>query len=159
MSVSANPVVVIGINSRALYKVETKNSEFEVHDKKGNPTGTFEKEYVTTLSTTVNGNKKSIEVNGRGWHRDDIETLLEIDDVGGYNDKFGLHNLTYEHDEVRDIIGIQIASVNAMYTTEDFQEVNCDKVIETIAVVKKEISNRFGVDVKPSLFLYGNCSY
>jgi len=155
MGVDAHPEVVIGVRADKLYKVNRTSEEYEKHDVKGKPTGEFGKEWKTTLSATINGETKTIELDGESYHSDDVEELLGLDQVEGVS----LHNLKYEHNEDRDVVGVQLARVDAMYQDEDFKEVDFDKVIPAFNLIGKVVKERFGVEEKPSLFLYGGASY
>lgn len=158
MGVDARPVLVVGIRAEEFYSTETKVSEFEVHDKKGNPTGVIEKERTTVVTSNVGGKRIEIEGGGRP-HVEEIAELLDLKNVRGYDNKFGIQNLIYEHEGDRMIVGIQVAEINAMYQDKDFKEIKQNEVIKAMNDVKMEVLNRFKKNVEPGIFLYGGCSY
>lgn len=141
MSTSYNSGVVLGVKISDIgFSVEKILNEFEVHDKKGKPTGQFESEKMFKL---IFKNYISVVEEIYCDMLDEIispNSPLEILDINSYYSEYSIDNV---------IIGIPI--VNREYNQYNLVE---EIDLEKSETFKAEIKSQFGVDVEPKLFYY-----
>mgnify|MGYP001769078380 CR=1 FL=1 len=146
MSTSIYSGVILGVKiSEIGFKAECMSNKFEIHDKKGNPTGKFETE--TSWKISFNNQEKTVDK----LYEDIVSQLIDtknpltIINCNNFNDD------NFDIDKV--IIGIEIAK-NGYDSWYKFKEIepNFDSI-------KTELKNQFDVDVQPKLYYYLNTSY
>lgn len=143
MSVSYNSGVVLGVKLEDIgFIFENISDHYELHDKKGKPTGKFVNEYSWKIS--FNG-KEIIESK---LYSDVIEELI---DVKGSLKFLDLSCDGFDVDRV--IIGVGLAH-NGYEDYNVMKEFDVDDQFG----VKTELKNQFGVDVEPKLYFYFNAS-
>ena len=140
MSTSYDAGVILGVKlSEIGFNVEKISVPYEIHDKKGKPTG--EIGYDTCVKIIFQG-EESVEED---IDSDTIEELINIKkplkflDISG--DGFDINNI---------IIGINLADI-------DYNDWNVIKEIIVegkIEFVKSELKKQFNVDVEPKLYFY-----
>lgn len=142
MSTSYYAGVVLGVKLDELgVKVETSSIPYNVHDRKGNPTG--EIEYERSVKISFQG-KESIN---KRFYSDVFEELIDIkkpleffDLNGGYED-FNIDNL---------VVGINTVN-RGSNDWNILKEISIDDKLE---IVKSELMTQFGIDVEPKLYFY-----
>ena len=147
MSTSYNSGVFLGIKLIDIgYNVEKVINSFEVHDKKGNPTGKFENE--DSWKHTFNGKEKLEDK----LYIEDIENISNVKkplEVFNQNDDYS----EFDMDNV--VIGIDIVKNN-------YDEYYCLKEISDISsqidLVKSIIRKQFNIEVEPKLYYYFSVS-
>lgn len=146
MSTSYNSGVVLGVKlSEIGFNSEFISVPFEVHDKKGKPTGKFEKE-------------KSWKINFQGketiqeeLYSDTIDELLNIQKPLSVFDNRGYDEKT--DDKI--VIGIGVASRD-YNDYSGVKEINIldNSFVDKFELVKSELEKQFGVNVNPKLYFY-----
>ena len=143
MSTSYNCGVILGVTASDLgLKIEKTLTPYEIHDKKGNPTGKFEKEETCKLSYL---GKERIESS---LYFEYVEELITV------NKPLELFNLDYEDIDPESIlIGIEVVN-------NGYNNWNVIKKIDLSenSVIKAEIKKQFGLDIEPELYFYFNVS-
>lgn len=149
MSTSYNSGVILGVKlSEIGFNAKLNANKYEVHDRKGKPTGKFDTDYTWTLNFQSN----ETEYNHRSLYSDVIEDIINIEMPLELFD----NNSSYQDDTNFDkfIIGIEIAE-------RDYDDYNCLNEFDPnkkLDIVKSEIKNQFNVDVEPKLYFYFNVS-
>lgn len=146
MSTSYNSGVILGVKITDIgFSIEEILNEYEVHDKKGKPTGKFETEKLFKLTF------KDLVSVVPNVHYDIFDEMLDdtistsspltILNINGEYYNFSIENV---------IIGINI--INRGYNKYNLvEEIQLDDKIE---IFKNEILSQFGVDIEPKLFYY-----
>lgn len=145
MSTSYNAGVVLGVKLSELgYFAKLKSEKFQVHDKKGKPTGKFENDYSWEI--TFNG-KTDIEA-GETFYIENIEDRLnmkkpiEIVNVNYYDDGVDIEKF---------VIGVVLSENN-------YDEYFCLKeidIVNKLGEVKAEFNKQFGIDnINLKLYFY-----
>lgn len=142
MSISYKSGVILGVKLNEI-GLETKlhKSQYEIHDKKGKPTGKFDDEY----HWTINFNGNLIIEEGKKLYSDVIEDIVDVKKPLNFFenscDGFNIEDV---------IVGIEIISRN-------YNDYNLVKEIlfsDKINLVKSELKNQFNVDIEPKLLYY-----
>jgi hypothetical protein len=139
MSTSYSAGVVLGVKLDELgLKVENISVQYEVHDKKGKPTGKIE--YEKSWKINFQG-KETVDDN---LYSDVVEELL------GIKKPLELLDISYDKFNVDKVVGINIVD-------RDYDDWNVVKEISIdgkLELVKSELKKQFGVDVEPKLYFY-----
>lgn len=143
MSTSYNSGVILGVTASNLgLKIEEISTPYEVHDKKGKPTGKFENEINFKISFQ---GKEIIEDD---LYPDSIEELIGV--------KHPLKFLNENYEDIdADTIIIGVELVNNGYNENKVEEIELE---DDFDMVKNEIKKQFGADVEPKLYYYFNIS-
>lgn len=138
MSTSYNAGVILGVKASDLgLKIQEFTNTYEVHDKKGNPTGKFEKEIIKKMTF----NYKVIE--RERLYNEDFENMVDV--------KKPLY-VFYNYEELNAdniIVGIYL-SQRSYNDYNIINEISLDRKEE----IKNEIKNQFGIDIEPKLYFY-----
>ena len=140
MSTSYSAGVILGVKLDDLgVKIEKISVPYEVHDKKGKPTGKIEYEKSTKI--TFQG-KESVEEK---LYSDVLEELIDVKKPLGFLD---MSYDKFDFDKV--VVGLNI--VDRSYDDWNIlTEISIDGKLE---LVKSELMKQFGVDVEPKLYFY-----
>lgn len=158
MGFSAKPMIIVGITADEIIKLDVKTDTYEKYDVRGNKTGQIGTDTKITIHATVNDISKTEDASNEIYCYE-IASLLEIIDSPNLG-HFGVFDMIYEgtHTLETHVIGIPIAKIDV--TNGDlFEEVDPITLSDAIRGVKLECNEKFGIDVEPRLFLYGNASY
>jgi len=140
MSTSYSAGVVLGVKLDELgLKVEKISVPYEVHDKKGKPTG--KTDYEKSWKINFQGN----ETVDDHLYSDVIENLLDI------KKPLELLDMSYDKFNVDKVV-VGVTIVDRDY--DDWNVVKELKPEEKFELVKSELKNQFGVDVEPKLYFY-----
>lgn len=145
MGVSYNSGVILGITLTDLgFKIEQSKEKFEVHDKKGIPTGKFD--FETKFKLSFEGKEKIVD-------RLYFEYIEELVDLKGKGSKLTIHNIDYEDiDTDKIIIGIKVVG-NGYNDWNVVKEVPQDQY----STVDGELRFKFKCDmsqIKPKFYFY-----
>ena len=140
MSASYSAGVVLGVKLDELgLKVEKISVPYEVHDKKGKPTGKIE--YEKSWKINFQG-KETVEEK---LYSDSIENILDI--------KKPLEILDMSYDKFNvDKVVVGITIIDREY--DDWNVVKELPIDGNFELVKSELKNQFGVNVEPKLYFY-----
>lgn len=147
MSTSYNSGVVLGVKLPEIgFNIEKISTKFEIHDKRGNPTGKFE--YETSFKFTYKGVEVPEEkLFNSDLYPDSIADFLKM------KNPLKMFHVDYENDDDfidNTIIGVSI--VKNHYNEYHFmKEISFDDKID---LVKNELKSQFDVDVEPELYYY-----
>jgi len=143
MSTSYNCGVILGVTASDLgLKIEKSLIPYEIHDKKGKPTGKFGKEETAKITYL---DKERIE---NDLYFEYIEELITV------KKPLKIFNLDYEDIDPESIlIGIEVVN-------NGYNDWNVIKKIDLSEnpVIKEEIKKQFGLDIEPELYFYFNVS-
>ena len=161
MGFSAKPIVIVGVKASEVVSLENKSESFDKHDERGNKTGETGTDTKIVLSATVEGEK--VTSSNKKVYSDSVSSLLDLPDIYSSRDKengtlgvFTANGYGDEEDIDSNIIGIVALQVDVM--TSEIDSVEGVSVDSMQTIVRQKIKGKFGVDVKPQLFLYGNGS-
>jgi hypothetical protein len=142
MSTSYNAGVIIGVKLESIgFNAELKTTSFEVHDKKGNPTGVFEDE--KNWEITFKGNTTS--TSGMNIWNDLFDDIIEP--VG----RLSIYDFRVKNDNADNVIIGNRVVTNDYYSGNTLSEFD---PTEKIQIVKDEILKQYGVEVDPKLYFY-----
>ena len=150
MGVSVSVSLVVGIKSGELVKSEVTTEEYEVHDKKGNPTGVMETESTKTIYL-VNEPKKKVKDEG---YLEDVTEILNIDDYPSEG-KFGFHNVDYESRDYLEtgIVGIAVNRTGNLMYGGGAEEISLEEILDIKKTVQMEVYSRYGMNVEPKVYM------
>lgn len=155
MGFDAYPTLIIGITSDNLITSEEKESKFEVHDKKGKPTGKFEVEVETTYTAVVKGEQVSVVNESDNVYHETIEELLGLDNI----ENLESFCKVYDQDpELADfIIGAKVMEVDVNYNPTESVEIK--EINDTIEMVKLILNKYYGYQGDVEAHLISNGSW
>lgn len=148
MSQSVESSLIIGIKISDLLTEEVKIQSYEIHDRRGNPTGEFEKEYI-----------KKYYFKNKPEEKFDLD-LSYLDDYPNEKD-FGVHVIDYESDDrfSNIIIGIALKRTdNIMYNGNVVHEIPFEEILDVKKTVQMEIYSRYGINVESKVYLTSTVS-
>lgn len=157
MSVSVESSIVVGVKASELLTLQVKENTYEVHDRKGNPTGTFDKEYIKFLRLKGNPENK-YDYDG---YFEDIWDILNVNDYPNEGD-FGLHIIDYESEDKLEntIVGISLKRTgDLMYKGNSAHEISLHKILDVKKDVQTQIYYQYGVNIDPKIYLISPVSY
>jgi len=138
--------VIMGVRLSDIgFKIEQTSNRYEVHDKKGNPTGKFETEDKYKISFR-NEEKILDEI-----YNEEIETICNIKSPLTYHNN-NEYDSDFDIDEV--VIGISLATGGDDEWCS-LKEVDISKKIE---LIRNEIFKQFGINIEPKLYFYSYVS-
>ena len=141
MSCSYHSGVILGVMVTELgFETERISSKFEIHDKKGNPTGKFEEEVSWKLK--FQDKEKSVE----RIYGEYVEEMVKVKGPLKYLDE------NYDDWSVDEVfVGISLVSrgYDDWHIVKEIPDYN-----EQYQMVKDEIKSQFGVDVEPKLYFH-----
>ena len=148
MSTSYNSGVFVGVKlSEIGFNAKLLSNRFEVHDKKGKPTGKFDTEYSWEITY-----KGDVFVeNGADFYEEYIDDILELE----HESPLRLLNNNDDRDFDIDnfVIGVDI-------TKKRYDDYFLLKELDLTKIdfVKNVIESQFGVDVEPKLYYFCSVS-
>lgn len=146
MSTNYNAGVILGVKLDEIgFTAELISTPYQVHNKKGEPTG--KTEYDKNWQLNFKG--EEIGSEGERLYSDFIEEIIDIKKPLKFID------ISYDDSDIDNmIIGIKIASNGY----NDYSVLKEIEVSDKIELVKSELKSQFGVDVEPKLYFYFNVS-
>lgn len=145
MSVDYNSGVVLGLTLAEVgFKIEKLKEKFEVHDKKGNPTGKFDTEIKYKLS--FNGEEKVYDYLYFEYIEEMLEPYLK-------SSKLTIFNCNYEDIDIDSII------VGKTVVKRGYDDWNVVKEIPMgMSDVYDVLKFKLNVDKMPKFYFYFNAS-
>ena len=146
MSTSYNAGVILGVKLDEIgFTAELISTPYQVHNKKGEPTG--KTEYEKNWQFNFQG--EEINSEGSDIYSDFIEDIINI------KKPLKLMDISYEGSDIDNII------IGATIVSNGYNDYQLLKEIDTVSkfdLVKSELKAQFGVDVEPKLYFYFNVS-
>lgn len=142
MSTSYNSGVILGVKLNEIgFNAKLQKSPYEIHDKKGKPTGKFDYDY----NWIINFNGNVITTEDKKLYVDEIEEIINI------KKPLNFFENTYEDFDVDNvIIGINLISKGY----NDWNILKEISYLDKIDMVREELKKQFNVDVEPKLYFY-----
>jgi len=156
MGVSVRPQIIVGVPTSLIVSFRECVEEYEVHDKKGRPTGIMDRETTKTLHAIVDGVEK--KQNIPEYFTEEIADFLGLEE---YPKKgtFGLHITNYEMSDVinNSIVGISLLEMeDVMYSGNEVLDISHQLISETSHLVKHQVKEMYDVDYEPLVYLVAN---
>lgn len=148
MSATFSAGVILGVKLIDIgFKAEFISTPYEIHDKKGKPTGKIETDYSWKF------NYKGVETidEGKQLYNETIEEII------GFKKPLELFNVNdYYTDSDIDKVVLGINITNRSYDDyHHLEEVTPENYFE---IVKNEIIRQFGVYAEPKLYFFAEVS-
>jgi hypothetical protein len=139
MSVSYHAGVILGVKVAELgFNVEKISTPFEIHDKKGNPTGKFDREILYKM--TFQDKEKIVD-----------EMYLEyVEEMISTKKPLVVHNPNYDDLDIDNII----IGIDIVHSGYDDWNLLKEFSLDEFSTVTTEIKNQYGVDVEPKMYFY-----
>lgn len=134
MSCSYRTELIKGIKLSRIASKEIKKNTFEIHDKKGNPTGKFETEEEIILHVS---NKGSFKLNNKKINMDEFE----INSKELYNEIIPIYPMNDSNNLDDFIIGKVIKTINPDYN-ENLINLDLEEIFNQ-RLTKEELSKEF----------------
>jgi len=142
MGVDYNSGVILGVTLSDLgFKIEQSKEKFEVHDKKGNPTGKFD--FETKFKLSFEGKEKIFD----GLYFEYIEELVDLKGKGSKLEIFNIDCEDIDTDKI--IVGIKVAR-------RGYNDWNLVKEIpqDQYSTVEGDLRFNLNSQIKPKFYFY-----
>lgn len=146
MSTSYSAGVILGVKlSEIGFNAELVSVPYEIHDKKGKPTGKFENDKLWKID--FQGNDVPYE-HGDSLYYDAIEEIIDMKSPLVIFDNRDWNEENSNIDKI--VIGIDIVNSD----DDDYNFVEEINVGSEFEFIKAELEKQFGVNVNPKLYYY-----